>query len=80
MTLSYFTVLDVNRCIGRKMCCSLHSDKNGKFLLTVGNSEIYRNKSCKPLCKPLCDMTAPREIIFRNRKSIDRPHLVHWQL
>ena len=45
MTLSYFTVLDVNRCIGRKMCCSLHSDKNGKFLLTVGNSEIYRNKS-----------------------------------
>ena len=27
------------------MCCSLHSDKNGKFLLTVGNSKIYRNKS-----------------------------------
>ena len=45
MTVSYFTVLDVNRCIGRKMCCSFHSDKNGKFLLTVENSEIYRNKS-----------------------------------
>ena len=45
MTVSYFTVLDVNRCIGRKMCCSFHSDKKGKFLLTVENSEIYRDKS-----------------------------------
>ena len=27
------------------MCCSFHSDKNGKYLLTVENSEIYRNKS-----------------------------------
>ena len=45
MTVSYFTVLHVNRCIGHKMCCSFHSDKNGKYLLTVENSEIYRNKS-----------------------------------
>ena len=45
MTVSYFTVLHVTRCIGRKMCCSFHSDKNGKYLLTVENSEIYRNKS-----------------------------------
>ena len=45
MTVSYFTVLLINRCIGRTMCCSFHSDKNGKYLLTVENSEIYRNKS-----------------------------------
>ena len=48
MTVSYFNVLDVNRCMGRKMCCSFHSDKslcNDKFLLNVGNSEIYKNKS-----------------------------------
>ena len=38
MTVSCFNVLNVNRCIGLKMCCSFHSDKTSVMV-----------SSCSPL-------------------------------